>query len=100
MYRTTPRAAALAALLSLAACSDPAGPDFTVTVVPGIAAVDPGKTWQFAVIVTGIENDTVRWAVQEDGGGTITAGGLYTAPATAGTFHVVATSVVDRSRQG
>ncbi|MGA8891101.1 MAG: hypothetical protein WB493_05995 [Anaeromyxobacteraceae bacterium] len=100
MYRTTPRAAALAALLSLAACSEPAGPDFTVTVVPGIAAVDPGKTWQFAVIVTGIENDNVRWAVQEAGGGTITSGGLYTAPATAGTFHVVATSVVDRSRQG
>src|SRR5512137_73220 len=100
MHRTTPWAAALVALLSLAACEQPSGPDFTVAVVPGVAAVDPGKTWQFAVIVTGIENDTVRWSVEEAGGGTITSGGLYTAPATVGTYHVVATSVVDRTRQG
>lgn len=36
--------------------------------------------------------------MQEAGGGTITPTGLYTAPATAGTFHVVATSVADPTK--
>jgi hypothetical protein len=41
----------------------------------------------------------VTWSVREGtGGGSITTAGLYTAPGTPGTFHVVATSVAD-SRQ-
>jgi len=36
--------------------------------------------------------------VQEAGGGTVSSAGLYTAPATTGTYHVVATSVADTSK--
>jgi len=34
---------------------------------------------------------SATWSVTETGGGTMTAMGLYTAPAIAGTYHVVAT---------
>src|SRR5262249_10589195 len=36
----------------------------------------------------------VNWVVQEEAGGSITSDGLYTAPQTIGTFHIIAT---DRS---
>ena len=38
--------------------------------------------------------------MQEPSGGTITSAGLYTAPPTSGTYHVVATSNVDRTSVG
>ncbi len=102
MHWTTTRAALAVALLALATACDkaPPPPEVVVTVVPGTAAVDPGKTQLFAAQVTGVANQAVVWSVQESGGGTITAGGLYTAPATRGTYHVVATSHVDRTRSG
>jgi hypothetical protein len=40
----------------------------------------------------------VTWSVQEAGGGTVSAAGVYTAPATTGTYHVVATSVADTTK--
>jgi hypothetical protein len=40
----------------------------------------------------------VTWSVQEGtAGGTITAAGVYTAPANAGTYHVVAASAANPS---
>jgi hypothetical protein len=42
----------------------------------------------------------VTWSVQEASGGTISAAGLYTAPLTSGTYHVVATSRADTTRTG
>lgn len=60
-----------------------------VTVTPPTAALVEGTTVQFAA------SGPVTWSVQEgDAGGTITPDGLYTAPATPGTYHVVATAVV------
>src|SRR5262249_57707236 len=38
------------------------------------------------------------WWGQEPGGGSANGSGQYTAPATAGTYHVVATSVADTTR--
>jgi hypothetical protein len=37
----------------------------------------------------------VAWSVTETGGGSITQGGVYTAPAFSGVFHVVATSTTN-----
>ncbi len=89
----------LALLAALAACapsspSQPiaAGQGVAVVVTPGQADVAPLATTRFAAAVTGTANVAVDWSVRESGGGTIDAGGLYTAPAGAGTFHVVATS--------
>jgi chitinase len=42
----------------------------------------------------------MTWSVQEASGGTIDPTGLYTAPAAAGTYHVVATSVADSTKSG
>lgn len=59
-------------------------------VIPPRATVNPGASLQFSVVPT---TTSVTWSVQETGGGTITAAGLYTAPtSTFGVFHVVATA--------
>ena len=69
-----------------------------VVVAPVTAALLAGGQQQFAAAVTGTSNTAVIWSVQESGGGTVSATGLYTAPVTAGTFHVRATSVADPTK--
>jgi len=65
----------------------------TVTLAPSSAAVDACQPFTFRATVTGSPDTAVAWSVQEGAaGGSITASGTYTAPATAGTYHVVATS--------
>lgn len=66
-----------------------------MTVSPVTASVGPGGTVQFEAVVAGQADKSVRWAVDEEGGGSVSETGLYTAPATASTFHVRATSVAD-----
>ncbi|MHB8879232.1 MAG: hypothetical protein ACYC8T_36500, partial [Myxococcaceae bacterium] len=63
-------------------------------ISPSTATVMIGGLQTFAATVTGSPNTAVNWSVQEAGGGTV-SGGTYTAPGTAGTYHVVATSVAD-----
>jgi hypothetical protein len=72
----------------------------SISVSPSSATVDTRATRQFTAAVTGASDQRVTWSVREGAvGGSITTAGLYTAPGTAGTFHVVATSVAD-PRQG
>ena len=60
--------------------------------IPGLKA--------FTAAVQGTTNQAVTWTVQEGAaGGSITAGGIYTAPALPGTYHVVATSQADPTRK-
>ncbi len=70
-----------------------------VSVSPTSASVRAGNTLQFSSTVTGSTNTSVTWSVSANGG-TISAGGLYTAPATvpAGTVTVTATSVADSTK--
>src|SRR5512135_2167767 len=102
--RSTPfRPALLAALISLsAACGGGGGGGGpVVTVSPANPGVVPGGTLQFAASVTGVADGSVTWSVQEGAaGGSISPSGLYAAPAVAGVFHVVATSVASPSSQG
>lgn len=70
----------------------------SVTVNPATATVKVGVTQTFTASVAGSANTAVTWSVQEAGGGTVSASGLYTAPATPGTYHVVATSAADPTR--
>jgi len=72
-----------------------------VTVSPPAASVATGGTVAFTAAVANAAAQTVTWSVQPTGtGGTVTAGGLYTAPSTAGTYQVVATSTLDPSKSG
>jgi sugar lactone lactonase YvrE len=52
----------------------------------------------FSAAVTPSTNTAVTWSVVEAGGGSITAAGVYTAPASAGLFTVKAVSQADTSK--
>ena len=70
----------------------------SVTIVPSTATAPEGKSLSFVAVVKGTSDTTVSWSVQEGtAGGSITSAGVYTAPSTLGTYHVVATSVADES---
>ncbi|WP_224247838.1 Ig-like domain-containing protein [Hyalangium gracile] len=69
-----------------------------VSVSPSTANLLTGETRTFTATVTGTTNTAVSWSVTEAGGGTVSASGLYTAPSTPGTYHVVATSAADPTK--
>ncbi len=69
----------------------------TVAVQPGSLALPAGATEQFAATVNGVPSTAVGWAVDGVAGGnaatgTISNGGLYMAPSTAGSHTVTASS--------
>jgi hypothetical protein len=66
----------------------------SVSVTPNNTTVTTNGTVQFTAAVTGSTNTAVTWSVAS-GGGTVSTSGLYTAPSTAGTATVLATSVAD-----
>jgi hypothetical protein len=67
----------------------------SISVSPGTASLQGGGQQQFTAIVSGTSNTGVTWSAS---GGTVTTGGLYTAPTTAGTYAVTATSAADSSK--
>jgi chitinase len=72
-----------------------------VTVSPGAGTVDGCATLQLSAVVTGTASTGVTWSVQEGAaGGAVSGAGLYTAPAAAGTYHVVAASSASPSATG
>jgi hypothetical protein len=89
----------LAAAAATGQASDPMAPDFgpggpqpvpppvTVAIEP-VGPLAPGATAQLSATVRGSDNQAVQWSVLD--GGTITAGGLYTAPAAPTRARVVA----------
>lgn len=65
-------------------------------VLPYQVALGIGQTQTFTATVQGTPNTAVTWSVMEGlSGGTITSLGVYTAPQSLGTFHVIATSQAD-----
>ena len=70
-----------------------------VIVSPDSKAVVKGQTAQFSASVRNTSDQQVRWSVQEPGGGSVNeTTGSYTAPAAIGTYHVIATSHADPSK--
>jgi len=62
-----------------------------ISVSPSSVTVPVGAVQTFAAIVPG--GGSATWSVKEGaGGGSITSAGIYTAPASTGTYHVVATN--------
>ena len=99
-FRRTAVPVALALLGGLAACNAKStaaegSGKVAVAIEPPTATVPAGGATQFAAVVTGAAVTGVTWSVVEVGGGTVDAGGHYTAPAVAGTYHVEAQSVAD-----
>ena len=90
----------LALVLIGAGCSDrgnsvqPAA-NITVSVAPTSVSVYTGAMQQFDATVSGTANTTVTWNASS---GSVNGNGLYTAPATPGTYYVTATSVADPSK--
>jgi hypothetical protein len=92
---------------SVAACGGSAPSDassnsatgIVVTLSPPSAGLDACQTLDFGATVTGTSNQGIAWSVKEGPtGGTVTAGGVFTAPSAAGTYHVVATSAADLTK--
>ncbi len=79
-----------------------------VNVAPSSASVQTGGTQQFTATISGSSNTAVTWSVNGTTGGnatvgTITAGGLYTAPAAVpnpASVTVTATSAADGTSSG
>ena len=72
-------------------------PQVSVTVSPSSVMLFPAGTQQFTAIVSGASNTAVTWTAT---GGSITAGGLFTAGQTTGSFQVTATSAQDSTKSG
>ena len=75
---------------------------FVFTISPTSAIIAPSGSQQFSVTIQGLTNTGATWAVDGVAGGnatvgTITSGGLYTAPSAVGAHTVAATSQGDPS---
>lgn len=80
-------------------CGRPAATNIEVSLAPLAAEVPPGGSVSFTASVTGTASGGVVWSVEEGAtGGSVTPTGLYTAPAAAGTYHLVATSEADPAK--
>lgn len=68
----------------------------TVSLTPSAVTIIESGRQLFTATVTGTPNTNVTWSIQEGAlGGIVDVTGRYTAPATSGSYHVIATSTVD-----
>jgi hypothetical protein len=72
--------------------------DASVLIDPPAAEASPGATLQFAATAVG-SPVAIEWSIAETNGGSIDGNGVYTAPTTEGTFHVVASAVSGAAQQ-
>lgn len=112
--RQVPALIALVAALLLAGCGGgstpppPPPPPISVSVFPANASVAAQRTQLFTAVVSNTSNQSVTWKVNDVAGGnatigTISAGGIYTAPdlvPNPATVTVTATSKADSSKSG
>ena len=67
-------------------------PSVSFSIAPSAIAILPGGSRTFSAMVVGLNSTQVDWTIKGAGGGTISNTGLYTAPASTGTYSVAATS--------
>ncbi len=73
--------------------------EIAVILQPRDVTIAPGASVPLASLVTGSSDIQVAWSVAEGtSGGSVTITGLYTAPSSVGTYHVIATSHADPSK--
>src|SRR5207302_1543217 len=74
-------------------------PDVSISISPARAQTTTSGALSFSAIVTGTTDTDAMWSVAEgSAGGSIDSHGLYTAPPTAGTYHVIATAHGDPNK--
>jgi len=74
-------------------------PVVSVAIEPAVVSLSSGKNQRFTATVSGTADPSMTWRILEgEGGGLIQPDGAYTAPATAGTYHVIVTSQADPAR--
>jgi len=87
------------AFLTACGSSTPGGSNVSIRLDRTEITLAPGETQLFTATVTGSSNTAVSWTVLEGAaGGTTSIDGLYTAPSALGTYHVVATSQADNTK--
>ena len=94
--------ATAAVMLAMTGCGGGGGGGYTVQIklTPTTASTYPGATTQFAAAIQNVVTPRIVWSVQEgSAGGTVDTSGLYTAPASAGTYHVVASGPLYNNAQ-
>jgi serine/threonine-protein kinase len=77
---------------------EPSGRTVGITISPESVSVTPAAQQAFQATVTGTIDSTVTWAVVEGAAGGSVVAGRYTAPSSAGTYHVTATSKADPTK--
>ena len=98
IYSVTATSVADSSKSASAAVTVSAGaPAIAVSVSPSSPSIQSGTTQQFTATVTGTTNTAVTWSAS---GGSISSTGLYNAPASAGTYSIIATSVADATKSG
>ncbi len=75
--------------------SDGGTVQLTISIAPTEATIETLAIQQFMATVSGSSDSAVEWAVQGADGGSVSATGLYTAPASSGTFEVIAAAHAD-----
>jgi hypothetical protein len=78
----------------------PPVPNVTVSVTGSATPLNTGGTRTFTATVAGSSNTAVTWSVVENGGGSITQAGAYTAPRMPGTYTVKAISQANINASG
>jgi len=74
-------------------------PEVSISISPARAQTTTSGALSFIAIVTGTTDTEAMWSVADGAaGGTIDSHGLYTAPPTAGTYHVIATAHGDPNK--
>ena len=94
-YTVTATSAADSSKSASAAVTVTQPPQISISVSPTTASLQTGAQQQFSAAVSGTTNTAVTWKAS---GGTVTNGGLYTAPSLAGTYTVTVTSAADSSK--
>jgi len=72
----------------------PLPPPATLSLSPATASIDACRALVFTATVPPGSDPAVSWSVIEPAGGTV-VNGIYTAPPTAGTYHLLARSVAN-----
>jgi hypothetical protein len=95
------RSGCVALLALVAACTGRSVAEIgSVTVSPPEASIGAGSTQQFTALIVGDAGNAVLWSIVEPNGGSVDTSGLYTAPQTPGTYHIVATNSAQPTQIG
>jgi hypothetical protein len=78
------------------AAGGPTKPSVGISISPHSISLGAEQQQQFAAVVSGLNNPAVRWTAS---GGTINNAGLFTAPASAGSFTVTARALTSFRRR-